>query len=117
MEELGLKIGDHVLRAQEQDEARVVVHLDVLREEPFERHHHVLRAAPAIARLLLEALVDDVRELARRLGVEPAHAVVLLEADLVHRRFLLVRSSQRPARTGAGRRQESGRGLKKTARR
>ena len=54
---------------QEQHEPRVMVHLDVLREEALERHHHVLRRAPAIARLLLEAAIDDVLELARDLGV------------------------------------------------
>ena len=52
---LGLELGDHALRLEEQHEARVVIHLDVLREEALERHHHVLRDAPAIARLLLEA--------------------------------------------------------------
>ena len=68
----------------------MVVHLDVLREEALERHHHVLRTAPAIARLLLEALVDDAFELARDFRVELARRHVTHQPDLVHRRVGLV---------------------------
>jgi hypothetical protein len=87
---LGLELRDDVLRAQKQHEPRVVIHLDVLREEALECEHHVLRRAPAIARLFLEALVDDSLELARNLGIHFARALVLLESNLVHRRTLLV---------------------------
>ena len=68
----------------------MVIHLDVAREKALECHHHVLRAAPAIARLLLEAAIDDALELARNVRVELARPDVLLEANLVHRRTLLV---------------------------
>jgi hypothetical protein len=87
---LGLELGDHALRFEEEHEPRVMIHLDVTREKTFERHDHVLRTAPTIAWLFLEALVDDVCELAWNLGIHGSRTLVLLETDLVHRRFALV---------------------------